>query len=298
MQEKNMTAMVSCFAKAYHYKNNKCKIFSDPIAEKILSEEEYNSIANNMTEGIKFFNPNFEGTKEQALRWIVDNQLSPSVLGRSAFCEKLFQNDIKLGCKQFLMYASGYDTWIYKYSIKNLKVFEIDKDEMIDDKTKRLSNCNIDLSNVSFIKSDFTHKDWIKSILSSNYNANEKSFNSLLGISYYLKKDEFFNMIKSISNIISEGSSVIFDYPTYVESKETMINEKLANGAKEKMQSKYSYEEIEKILSDNNLLIYEHLDDCQMTNNYFEIYNFFNPHNKIIAPKGVAYCLAIKKVDK
>lgn len=88
MENKNMTALVSAFARCYHYKNNKYRIFSDNIAEKILSNEEYNAIANSMSEGINFFNPNFVGTKEDALRWIVDNQLSPSVLGRSAFCEK------------------------------------------------------------------------------------------------------------------------------------------------------------------------------------------------------------------
>lgn len=61
------------------------------------------------------------------------------------------------------------------------------------------------------------------------------------------------------------------------------------------MKSKYSYEEIENILSDNGLLIYEHLNNKEMTNTYFEKYNTLNPNNKIIAPKGVCYCLAVKE---
>lgn len=32
----NMTAKVSCIARAYHYKNNCIRIFSDDIAEKLL----------------------------------------------------------------------------------------------------------------------------------------------------------------------------------------------------------------------------------------------------------------------
>ena len=55
MKEKNMTALVSCFARCYHYKNNKYRIFSDNLAEKILSDDEYISIATNMSNGIKFF---------------------------------------------------------------------------------------------------------------------------------------------------------------------------------------------------------------------------------------------------
>ena len=40
----NMTAKVSCFARAYHYNNNSIRIFTDDIAEKLLGED-YNQIA-------------------------------------------------------------------------------------------------------------------------------------------------------------------------------------------------------------------------------------------------------------
>lgn len=52
--EKNLTALVSCFARAYHDKNYTYKIFRDEIASKILSEEEYDNIAKNMAQGIRF----------------------------------------------------------------------------------------------------------------------------------------------------------------------------------------------------------------------------------------------------
>lgn len=38
-----------------------------------------------MSKGIQFFNPQFKGNKDEALRWIVDNYLSPSPLGRAAY---------------------------------------------------------------------------------------------------------------------------------------------------------------------------------------------------------------------
>ena len=102
-------------------------------------------------------------------------------------------------------------------------------------------------------------------------------------------------MLQSISSILCSGSSIVFDYPTYENSKEAKINERLASGANEQMKSKYSYKEIENILSENGLLIYEHLDNKEMTNTYFAKYNTLNPNNKIIAPKGVCYCLAVKE---
>ena len=61
----NMTALVSAFARAYHYRNNHTWVFADPIAEKMLTDEEYTAIAQNMSQGISFFAPDFRGTQEE-----------------------------------------------------------------------------------------------------------------------------------------------------------------------------------------------------------------------------------------
>ena len=91
----NMTAKVSCFARAYHYNNNSIRIFTDDIAEKLLGED-YHQIAKSMSDGIDFFCPGFEGTREEGLRFILDRQLSPSVLDKHGFKieEHLDENDM------------------------------------------------------------------------------------------------------------------------------------------------------------------------------------------------------------
>ena len=286
----NMTALISCYSRAYHYINNKPNIYSDKYARKLLSDLEYENISKNMQEGINYFNPEFKGTKEESLKWIVDNQLSPSVLGRSAFTSNCLSLAKKIGCKQYLVFASGYDTSSIDSDIVS---FEIDKKEIIEDKINRLSSADIKHS-INFIMTDFTKEDWINDILNSNYDKTQISFCSLLGISYYLTKDEFNNMLKNISSIIPDGSGIIFDYPTIEESKETKTNEELATASNEKMKSKYSYQDIENMLSNNGLLIYEHLDHNEMNETYFKDYNLLNK-NKIYAPIGVNYCLAVKK---
>ena len=35
----HMTALVSTFARAYHYRNNTSHVFADPLAEKMLTED-------------------------------------------------------------------------------------------------------------------------------------------------------------------------------------------------------------------------------------------------------------------
>ena len=111
----NITAKVSCFARAYHYKNSTSPIFADTAAEALLGQD-YDRIAESMTQGVGFFLPGFNGSPEEGLRLIVDRQLSPSVLGRSAYCERMLKNEIRLGCRQCVIFASGYDTFTIRNS--------------------------------------------------------------------------------------------------------------------------------------------------------------------------------------
>lgn len=68
MEGKNLIALISCFARYYHYKNNDVRIFSDNMTEKILSKEEYSSVSKEMIKGIKFFNSSFVGSYEDVLK--------------------------------------------------------------------------------------------------------------------------------------------------------------------------------------------------------------------------------------
>ena len=57
------TAKASCFARAYHAKNNRAPIFADSAAFLLLGDE-YGQIAESMTQGIGFFLPGFGGSRE------------------------------------------------------------------------------------------------------------------------------------------------------------------------------------------------------------------------------------------
>ena len=51
-------------------------VFADPLADKMLTGEEYAAISENMAHGISCFAPNFQGPREDALHFIVDHQLA------------------------------------------------------------------------------------------------------------------------------------------------------------------------------------------------------------------------------
>lgn len=289
----NMTAKVSCFARTYHHKNNSTHIFDDNMAEVLLGDD-YRQIAANMTEGLSFFFPDFDGTKEEGLRLIVDKQLSPSVLGRAAYCESKLTDEAGNGCTQYVIFASGYDTFALRNTDDSLLVFELDLPELLEDKLKRIEKAGAE-SQAVYVPCNLAEADWQDKLNRTVYNRNQKSFASLLGISYYLSKEEFERLLKSISEIVAGGSVICFDYPSVDESRETKTNQKLASGAGEQMKALYSYQELKMLLKNCGFELSEHLNDEEMTKQYFERYNISNPSHEMSAPVGVGYVLAVKQ---
>lgn len=86
----NITAMVSCFARAYHTGANACPVFSDTAARALLGSD-YEAIAQNMLEGMDFFLPDFRGTPEEMAALLpecgfaVREQLSAEDMNRRFF---------------------------------------------------------------------------------------------------------------------------------------------------------------------------------------------------------------------
>ena len=139
----NLTAKISCFARAYHYKTNERPIFSDSAAAALLGGD-YDVIAAHIAQGIQFFAPGFTGSADEALKIAVDGQLSPSVLGRSAFAEQCLTNEARLGCRQYVLFAAGYDTFALCAPVQGLRVYELDQPGLIEDKKWRIERSGIE----------------------------------------------------------------------------------------------------------------------------------------------------------
>ena len=225
----NMTGKVSCFARAYHYKNNPVHIFADGAAERLLGAE-YDRIAQSMSQGIGFFMPDFRGSAEEGLRLIVDRQLAPPVLGRSAYCERALEGEMRLGCRQYVIFASGYDSFAIRNHGVSLSVFELDLPEMLADKKMRTEKAGLK-TNAIYVPCNLSEASWSEKLMERGFMRDSKSFASLLGISYYLDRDEFKNLLNALSEIMCEGSVVCFDYPSRDDSRETRITRALAQGA-------------------------------------------------------------------
>lgn len=293
--DNHMTALVSCFARAHHFMNHDRWIFRDDMAHRLLSEEEYGRISASMCEGISFFNPDFQGDREAALAYVVDHHLSPSVLGRSAFCEWALDNAARLGCSQYVIFASGYDSFSLRCKRQGLKVYELDRPDMIADKRERIRKGGLrETCPTAYLPCDLSEDSWTAGLLEQGFRPDELSFGSLLGISYYLTEEDYGALLKRISSLWSAGSSIVFDYPVRGGGEKCRKNEALAAGAGEAMRAGYSCGEMEKLLENSGFLAYEHLTHREMNRQYFQPCNECCPEGPMEAPAGVNYVLAVK----
>lgn len=289
----NTTAPVSCFARAYHTKHSATPVFSDPAAEKLIGDD-YEKITASMTAGAGFFLPGFSGSPEEALRRIAEGQLAPTVLARSAFADNALKTETRLGARQVLLAASGYDTLAVRNMDPRLTFYELDRESVLADKAARLERAGLEGRAVA-VPCDFTEADLEQKLSAAGYRTDVKTFAILNGISYYLTDADFAALIARLGKLMPEGSAVVFDYPMREESREAGINRVLAEAAGEPMRSAYTCAELETVLSENGFLIYEHLDPKEMTARFFSTRNAADPAHPLAATGGVGYVLAVRK---
>ncbi|MFJ3387741.1 class I SAM-dependent methyltransferase [Lysinibacillus sp. NPDC086135] len=300
--ESSLTSLISAFSRAYHSQFDTPKIFDDYLAKKLITQQEFNDIQTNMVQGIQFFNKEIavklNGQTEELLKWIVQTQLSPTPLARAAYCEKVLLHEIMLGLQQYVMLGAGLDTFSLRHPEleNNLKIFEIDHPATQEFKKKRLAEVNLKLpSNVHFVSLDFTKKFSYQNLINSGF-GNKKTFFSLLGVSYYLTKDEISSLIDHLFANVPTGSSIVLDYADEKLFKEQGISNRVDNMVKmaaasgEPMKSCFTYKEMEKMLENSGLLIYEHLSPDTINELYFD-----NRKDYLTAFETIHYVHAVKK---
>ncbi|APA04148.1 class I SAM-dependent methyltransferase [Bacillus velezensis] len=277
----SMTSLLCAFGRAYHSKYDTPVIFDDFLAQDLISEKEYSDISDHLIQGISFFNKDMaqrlQGQPDDILKWVTQVQLSPTPLARAAYCEEVLLNEVKLGAKQYVILGAGLDTFCFRHpEVTNaLDIFEIDHPASQEDKIKRLKHLNLDIfHHLHFVPMDFAASLSFSRLYQEGF-SRQKTFFSLLGVSYYLTKKHLARLLTQLFDQVPPGSSIVFDYAdqSLFEDKglsnrvENMV--KMAAASGEPMLSCFSYEEIEKVLESSGLLIYEHLSPAAVNERFF-----------------------------
>lgn len=255
-----------------------------------------------MVQGIHFFNTDiaqqFQDNPKEILKWITQVQLSPTPLARAAYCERVLLHEITLGAKQYVILGAGLDTFSFRHrELENkIEIFEVDHPSMQVFKKERIKETELEVpKNLHFVSMDFT-KGFSYEQLSNEGFEHKKTFFSLLGVTYYLTKEELASLIECLFEIVPVGSSIVFDYPDEnLFTKKGLSNRvenmvKMAAVGGEPMKSCFSYAEMEALLEKAGLLIYEHLSPEDIDVLYFEGRNDY-----LEAFETVHYVHAVKR---
>ncbi|MDO5323209.1 MAG: class I SAM-dependent methyltransferase [Clostridia bacterium] len=287
-----MTARVSAFARAMHARNRD-HVHFDPLAGRLLTQQEMQDIAASMSQGIGFFHPGFQGTPEEALRWIVDHQLAPSPLGRAAFTESALEQS---GAQQYLILAAGLDSFGLRQPdwARGMEIFELDLPGPSRDKRARVAAAGlVPLENLHLLEGDLADAAWPDALRAHPaFDPGRISFCSLLGIIYYLKQDDFRVLLRQLAKVLPAGSRIAMDYPARNPSAQFDRQSALARGAGEAMQAAYTWQEMENLLQGAGFRVERDLNPAEITETYFAPYNRRNPDQPIYAAENVNYCLA------
>ncbi|KAA8785459.1 methyltransferase (TIGR00027 family) [Paenibacillus sp. 4624] len=280
-KQSSMTSLISAFARAYHMEHDEPIVFHDFVARKLITSEEFTAIGENMTRGIHFFNPNadhqFSGDPNQMLKWITQVQLSPITLARSAYSEQVMLQEAALGVKQMIVLGAGMDTFAFRHPEMEdeLDIFEVDLPSEQKLKKERLRQAELVIPhNLHFVPMDFTREMIHRASWSSLFR-NVKTMFTLLGVSYYLSKEDLCRLIHHAFAPLPAGSSIVFDYADEHLFQEKGRYNRVANMVKmaamggEPMLSCFTYKEMEHLLEKAGLLIYEHLSPVEVQERYF-----------------------------
>lgn len=297
-----MTSLVSAFSRAFHVKEDQPIIFNDFIAKDFLSPEEYQAISANMANGINFFSPKMaeqlKGNDAGILKWVTQIQLSPTPLARAAYAEKVVLNELKLGTQQYVILGAGLDTFAWRYpSLTDVTLFEIDHPATQKFKLERLQQAGYELpSHLKLVAMDFTKELSLEKLIAAGFDSSKKTVFSLLGVTYYLTAIELQQMLHVFFKDLPQGSSIVFDFADEnLFSKPGIFNRvqhmvQMAQASGEPMKFATSLSDIEKLLSKEQLLIYEHLSPQDIQNQYFA-----NRHDDLQAFETIHYIHAVKK---
>jgi len=298
--QSSFTALIASFSRAYHAEYDEPKIFHDPIAKQLMTDEEYKQIMGYMIGGMDFFAPGkkteFTDQKD-ILKWVVQTQLAPTPLARAKYCEDMLINAVRMGAKQYVILGAGMDTFAYRNLelLSKIHVFEVDHPDTQKFKRQRVLQAGWNIpDNLHYVSMDFTKDSLPDELKKAGLDMGKITFFSWLGVTYYLSKEDNANMIKTISSFAKEGSSLLFDYADdeFFTSEVKRIQNQIAMAetAGEPMKAGYSYKELEKALAEYNFLIYEHLTTLDIEKRFFA-----NRTDYLHAFEHINYALAVKK---
>ncbi|MBR1908713.1 class I SAM-dependent methyltransferase [bacterium] len=265
--QESLTAKLCSFARAHHSNFIKQKIFDDYLAFDIMGKEEYDEVK--ML--VKSVFSNNEKCFDTGM--LLNQYISPILLPRIAYAENaLCSFSIEHKNIQYVIMGAGMDTFAFRNTNENIKVFELDHPSTQRYKLKRIKHLMWNVpQNLTFVPIDFEVEDLKDALFNSGFNPDIPSFFTILGVSYYLDFGAFSKTIEDISQIMNSVIKIVFDYPdeTTFEVQRSKFLADITASLGEPMKQGFLYSDFESLFFDLGLDIESHLSPQDIQNIYF-----------------------------
>ena len=263
---------MECFVRAYHNETSAINVIRDEKSKLLLTEKEYEELKKALVCGCEKSSHDSETFRTRAA----------GILASDAFIEDAALTAFTLGCKQYVSLGSGLESFAVRHTplIGSVRFFEADTPENISDKKQRLDRAGIDYSFINFVECDFEKEPLSERLAKTPFEKFRTSFFNAAGLCRHLNRKELYSVLKQISDLSSEGSSLCFSYRT---------SEKSDTG------TTFGNSEIHSVLSKLGFRIYELSDGVQLEKRFFSLFNKFNSDSPLHPEKGTMLCLAVKK---
>lgn len=192
------TASRVALRRASHQLIDRPLVFEDPLALKIIRSDAAEQLSANPAR--------FE-------RGMFSKYLRAFLAVRSRIAEDVIANAIGNGCRQIVVLGAGLDTYAFRQTRADVRVFEVDHPATQAWKRRRLADAAIEVPpTVTFVPVDFERQDLRESLTAAGLDASRPAIFSWLGVTPYLEEAAIWQTLKDIAAFSRTGGGVVFDY--------------------------------------------------------------------------------------
>jgi methyltransferase (TIGR00027 family) len=131
---------------------------------------------------------------------------------KTAFFDKSMEKNID-SVDQVVFMGAGFDTRAFTYCKgRNVKVFELDQENIQKYKIEALKKAGIDYEWIIFVPIDFRQESWVDKLIENGFDTAKKTFFLWEGVTPYLEEESVKQTLKAVANSSGGGSVITFDF--------------------------------------------------------------------------------------
>ncbi|WP_063711402.1 class I SAM-dependent methyltransferase [Nocardia asiatica] len=192
---RSRTALAVAHARAYHQIADEPRIFTDPLALRILGEPVLSA-------------SDFDHGLDQNL--VRHRRLF--IAARSRCADDTVAATIARGTRQVVILGAGLDTTAYRNTSADVRFFEVDHPVTQEWKRHRLSEAGIPIpASLAFVPIDFEQSTLAAGLADAGLDRTRSALFVWLGVAAYLTRTSVYDTLRYIAGH-SATSEVVFDY--------------------------------------------------------------------------------------